>query len=80
MDLKNPITLWWLVVGALVAAELLTGKLYVFMLALGAAFGAMAAHAGLGTTAQVVCALGAGTAITVLWHSNRRPRPRTAPR
>ena len=80
MDLKNPITLWWLAVGALVAAELLTGKIYVLMLALGAAFGAMAAHAGLGTTAQVVCAVGACVAITLLWHANRTRTPRPSPR
>ena len=45
MDLDAP-SLWWLTVGALVAAELATGTFYLLMLALGAAAGAMAAHAG----------------------------------
>ena len=34
MDL-NTSTLWWLVAGALVAAELLTGTFYLLMLAIG---------------------------------------------
>ena len=34
MDLSSP-TLWWLLAGALVAAELATGTFYLLMLALG---------------------------------------------
>ena len=39
-------TIWWLVAGALVIAELLTGSFYLLMLALGAIVGALCAHAG----------------------------------
>jgi len=43
--MNNP-TIWWLVAGALVALELTTGTFYLLMLALGAAAGAVVAHAG----------------------------------
>ncbi len=38
-------TLWWLLTGALVALELITGTFYLLMLAIGAAAAALAAHA-----------------------------------
>jgi membrane protein implicated in regulation of membrane protease activity len=78
MDWTAP-TLWWLATGALVAAELVTGTFYLLMLALGAAFGALAAHAGIGDTGQIVCAAGFGAAATALWHYNRARAPRSAP-
>ena len=46
-------TLWWIVTGLLVVAELLTGTFYLLMLAIGAAAGALAAHAGLGQNGQI---------------------------
>ena len=49
-------TLWWVLAGLLVAAELLSGTFYLLMLALGVAAGALAAHAGLGLSAQVITA------------------------
>jgi membrane protein implicated in regulation of membrane protease activity len=68
-------TLWWLAAGILVAAELVTGTFYLLMLALGLAAGALAAHAGLGLTSQVVVAalLGGGAALG--WHLWRRRHP-----
>ena len=36
-------TIWWILTGSLVIAELLTGTFYLLMLAIGAAAGAMAA-------------------------------------
>ncbi|HNJ45700.1 MAG TPA: NfeD family protein, partial [Ottowia sp.] len=47
-------TVWWIAAGLLVAAELLTGTFYLLMLAIGAAAGALAAHAGLSLSAQLV--------------------------
>ena len=44
-------TVWWLITGGLVAAELATGTFYLLMLALGAAAAAVAAHLGLASTA-----------------------------
>lgn len=78
MDLSSP-TLWWLVAGALVAAELATGTFYLLMLALGCTAGALAAHAGLGGTAQVAVGALVGMGATALWHLKRAKQPRSAP-
>src|SRR5690606_3278509 len=78
MDLSTP-TLWWLLAGALVAAELATGTFYLLMLAAGCAAGALAAHAGMGTTAQVVVGALVGMGATALWHFKRARQPRSAP-
>ncbi|TFI49403.1 NfeD family protein, partial [Diaphorobacter sp. DS2] len=58
-------TLWWLMAGVAVVAELLTGTFYLLMLAVGLAAGALAAHAGLGNTAQILVSalVGAGTVL-----------------
>lgn len=75
----NPATTWWLLAGALVAAELLTGTFYLLMVALGAAAGALAAHAGLGVTAQVAVAALAAAGLTAAWHWKRARSPQSAP-
>jgi membrane protein implicated in regulation of membrane protease activity len=73
-------TLWWIVAGVLVAVELGTGTFYLLMLALGAAAGALAAHAGLSTTLQVAVAalLGGGATAVLYWHRSKQP-PGPAP-
>ena len=60
-------TQWWVVAGVLVAVELATGTFYLLMLALGAAAGALAAHAGLPMTGQIVAAAFVGGGTTALW-------------
>jgi membrane protein implicated in regulation of membrane protease activity len=72
-------TLWWLAAGVLVAAELATGTFYLLMVALGVMAGALAAHAGLSGTAQVVLAAAVGAGATVAWHLQRSRSPRAAP-
>ena len=72
-------TLWWMAGGALVAAELATGTFYLLMLALGCAAGALAAHLGLGSTAQVVAAALIGCGATLAWHLKRQREPQAAP-
>ena len=71
--------MWWLLAGALVAAELATGTFYLLMLALGCVAGAVAAHLGLGTVAQVVAAAVLGGGATVGWHLKRAREPKSAP-
>lgn len=68
-------TWWWLVAGALVALELLTGTFYLLMLALGAVAGALAAQAGTTLTTQIVAAalLGLGAVLAWTWIKRRRP-------
>lgn len=68
-------TLWWLLAGALVALELVTGTFYLLMLALGAAAGALAAHAGAAATTQIVAAALVGLAAVAIWTWQRRRRP-----
>lgn len=68
-------TLWWLMAGAAVVAELLTGTFYLLMLAVGLAAGALAAHAGLGAAAQLSLGALAGSAAVLGAYLVRRTRP-----
>ena len=65
-------SLWWIAAGIFVAVELLTGTFYLLMLALGLAAGALAAHAGLASTGQVVVAALIGGGAVLAWHLWRR--------
>lgn len=78
MDLSTT-TVWWVAAGIAVAAELATGTFYLLMFALGLAAGAVAAHLGLGTAAQIVVAALVGAASTALWHWKRARQPHSAP-
>ena len=75
----NTSTLWWLAAGALVAAELATGTFYLLMLALGAAAGALSAHAGLSGPMQWAVSALVGAGATVGWHYKRARSPKPAP-
>ena len=66
-------TWWWIVTAGLVAAELATGTFYLLMLAVGTAASALAAHAGLGHSAQLIVGAIVGVAAIGIWHQ-RRPR------
>jgi len=72
-------TTWWLVCGILVAAELATGTFYLLMVALGCAAGALGAHAGLGSTGQLVLAAMMGSGATAAWHVKRQRKPQALP-
>lgn len=72
-------TLWWVLAGLLVVAELLTGTFYLLMLALGSAAGAISAHLGLSGSPQMVVAALVGGATTAIWHFKRARAPRSAP-
>ncbi|RZT93857.1 NfeD family protein [Rivibacter subsaxonicus] len=78
MSVSYP-TIWWVIAGLLVAAELFSTTFYMLVLALGAAAGAIAAHFGLSLPAQIVvfCLVGGGG--TALWHFKRARAPRSAP-
>jgi membrane protein implicated in regulation of membrane protease activity len=75
----NAPTIWWIAAGALVALELATGTFYLLMLAAGCAAGALAAHAGMGSTAQVVTAALLGGGATFAWHLKRQRQPKSEP-
>ena len=65
-------TLWWLLAGAAVAVELLTGTFYLLMLGIGMAAGAIAAHGGASTPVQLVIAAFVGGGAVAAWHTVRR--------
>lgn len=65
-------TLWWLLAGAAVAVELLTGTFYLLMLGIGMAAGAVTAHAGTSTQVQLVVAAVVGGGAVAAWHLVRR--------
>lgn len=67
-------TFWWLMAGAAVALELVSGTFYLLMLALGLAAGAVAAHAGAGLALQLVCAALVGGGAVLAWSRVARQR------
>ena len=61
-------TIWWLLAGAAVAIELMTGTFYLLMFAVGLAAAAIAAHLGTSVAAQLVIAALIGGGAVVAWH------------
>ena len=53
-------TWWWVFTGITIVAELLTGGIYLLMIALGLACGAIAAHLGLSLPLQIMIAAAVG--------------------
>ena len=72
-------TIWWLLAGAAVGIELVTGTFYLLMLAIGLAAAAIAAHLGLPLTWQLVTAALVGGGAVVLWHYFRGDQGSKAP-
>ena len=71
-------TLWWLLAGAAVAAELVTGTFYLLMFAIGLAAGALTAHAGGSLATQLVVAAIVGGGAVAGWYllrGRRAPGP-----
>ena len=65
-------TFWWLLAGAAVAIELLTGTFYLLMLGLGPMAAALTAHAGLSVTVQMAVAAVVGAGAVVACHQWRK--------
>ena len=63
----NESTIWWLIAGSLVGVELLTGTFYLLMLAIGASAGAIAAHAQLSFSTQLIAGAVVGGLAVILW-------------
>ena len=72
-------TVWWVLCGIAVAAELVTGTFYLLMLGVGLAAGALASHSGLGTPAQLLVASVVGGGAVLVWSLVRGRRPRELP-
>lgn len=67
--------IWLVITGVLVVFELFTGTFYVLMIAVGTAFGAIAALLGMTPALQFLCAAVVGLAATGLLHRSRFGRP-----
>lgn len=68
-------TIWWLLAGGVVVAELLTGTFYLLMLAIGLCAAALSAHLGLSLPLQIVAAAVVGAGSVVAWNYAKRRRP-----
>lgn len=72
-------TVWWVLAGLAVAAELTTGTFYLLMLALGMAAGAIASYLGFGVPMQIAIAAVVGGGATAVWHWRRATAVPEAP-
>jgi membrane protein implicated in regulation of membrane protease activity len=72
-------SIWWLLAGAAVAIELVTGTFYLLMLAMGLSAAAVAAHVGLSSTLQVAIAAVVGGGSVLVWRSIKLKQPQAAP-
>ena len=72
-------TIWWLLAGAAVGIELVTGTFYLLMLAIGLAAAAVASHLGLPLTWQLVVAAIVSGGAVVLLHTLRSEQPNKQP-
>ena len=67
--------IWWLLAGAAVAVELMTGTFYLLMLAAGLVAGALAATLGIALTGQMLTAGVIGGGAVAAWRWGRRQGP-----
>ncbi len=72
-------TIWWVLAGLVVIAELATGTFYLLMISFGLVAGALAAHLGLATSVQIIIAALVGGGATLAWHFYKASQP-SAPR
>jgi len=63
----NESSIWWIIAGTLVSIELMTGTFYLLMLAIGATAGAIAAHAQLSVTTQLITGSVVGGLAAIFW-------------
>lgn len=68
-------TIWWLIAGVLVIAELLTGTFYLLMMALGAIAGAISAHLGMSNHTQIIVAAVLASGAVLVCYLARKRRP-----
>jgi membrane protein implicated in regulation of membrane protease activity len=71
--------LWWLLAGSAVVLELLSGTFYLLMIAVGLSAGAIAAHAAVSSSMQMVVSAVAGIGAVVGWNLYRGRHPKAAP-
>lgn len=72
-------TVWWLLSGAFIAVELLTGSFYLLMLATGMAAAAIAAHWGASSAWQMLTAACVGAGSVCAWYWKQKMSPSEPP-
>ena len=72
-------TVWWLIAGAAVVLELLSGTVYLLLLGAGFAAAAIAAHLGAALTSQIAVAAVVGVGAVLVWYLIQRRRPSAPP-
>ena len=68
------VTLWWLLAGGAVIAELLTGTFFLLMISLGFAAAALSATAGANMATQLVVAALTGGGAVIAWYLVKQAR------
>ncbi|MDB5779890.1 MAG: hypothetical protein JWP79_1392 [Polaromonas sp.] len=71
--------IWWLLAGAAIAVELVTGTFYLLMLATGLVAGALAATVGMALAGQMLLAAAIGGGAVAAWRWGRSQRPAPMP-
>jgi membrane protein implicated in regulation of membrane protease activity len=71
-------TIWWVLAGLIVTAELVTGTFYLLMISLGMVAAALAAHLGTSLVGQCVVAALVGGGATFAWHVYKLKQPGVA--
>jgi membrane protein implicated in regulation of membrane protease activity len=71
-------TIWWVLAGLIVTAELMTGTFYLLMISLGMVAGALAAYTGASLSGQCVVAALVGGGATFAWHVYKMKQPGAA--
>lgn len=72
-------TIWWVLAGAAIAVELVTGTFYLLMLSLGLSAAAVAAYLGATIPVQLVVAALVGGGAVVAWRSYKKKSPSALP-
>jgi len=65
-------TVWWLIAGAAIVLELLSGTIYLLLLSVGFAAAAVSAHLGASLSTQLVVAALVGVGAVLTWYLARR--------
>ena len=72
-------TIWWVLAGAAVTVELMTGTFYLLMVAVGLAAAALAAHLGATFPVELVVASVVGGGAVIAWRAYRLKNPGARP-
>ena len=71
-------TIWLLIAGSAIVLELLSGTVYLLLVASGFAAAALAAHMGAGLIVQLLVAAVVGVGAVAVWYLLRHRRPARA--